>query len=88
MSHPMTARGQIRPVDVSPLDELWTENEAAAFLKLSTRTLQAWRVGGGGPPFEKLGRAVRYSKRSVIEWRRQNTFASTSGLNSSAGGAA
>jgi excisionase family DNA binding protein len=37
------------------------EDKAAQHLGLSVRTLQKWRVRGGGPPYHKLGRAVRYS---------------------------
>lgn len=41
-------------------DRLLTESEAAERLAVSVRTLQQWRVSGGGPLFVKLGRAVRY----------------------------
>jgi hypothetical protein len=39
---------------------LLTEKEAAEFLAVSDRVLQAWRVSGKGPEFRKLGRVVRY----------------------------
>ncbi|MEK4034910.1 helix-turn-helix domain-containing protein [Methylocystis sp. IM3] len=39
---------------------LLTEKEAAEFLSVTDRVLQAWRVRGGGPAFVKLGRCVRY----------------------------
>ncbi|KAA6181768.1 helix-turn-helix domain-containing protein [Thiohalocapsa marina] len=39
---------------------LLTEREAALILSVSARTLQAWRVSGGGPEYVKLGRAVRF----------------------------
>ncbi len=39
---------------------LLTENEAARRLRLSPRTLQGFRVRGGGPSFVKLGRRVLY----------------------------
>lgn len=38
-----------------------TVEEAAAFLMLSVKTLEAWRRLGKGPRFLKLGRAVRYT---------------------------
>jgi excisionase family DNA binding protein len=44
------------------------ETEAAEMLGLSKRTLQAWRVRGGGPPFLKLGRLVRYDTTSLWDW--------------------
>ena len=38
-----------------------TNNEAAAFLQLSPRTLEKQRVIGGGPRFHKFGRRVMYA---------------------------
>src|SRR5690349_16504352 len=40
---------------------LLTERQAAALLKVSVKSLQAWRSRGGGPRYHKLGRCVRYS---------------------------
>jgi excisionase family DNA binding protein len=37
-----------------------TEEEAAEYSGFSRRTLQKWRVVGGGPKYLKIGRAVRY----------------------------
>ena len=42
-----------------------TEHEAADVLTLNVRTLQAWRVKGGGPVFIKLGGSVRYRKSDL-----------------------
>jgi hypothetical protein len=63
----------------SPLDPEagCTEMQAALFLGVSVRTLQAWRVRGGGPPYVKCGRAVRYQRRSLIEYQRAHTVANT-----------
>jgi hypothetical protein len=44
----------------APTRRLVDERTAAAYLGLSHRTLQAWRVRGGGPHYHRLGRAVRY----------------------------
>jgi len=44
------------------LDRLLTEAETAAFLNVSQRTLQSWRLRGGGPVWRRLGRrSVRYA---------------------------
>lgn len=43
------------------LSDLLDEKCAAARLGLSPRTLQAWRVGGGGPIYRKIGRRVFYA---------------------------
>jgi predicted DNA-binding transcriptional regulator AlpA len=48
---------------------LLDEKEAATLLGLSHRTLQAWRLKGGGPPYIKMSaRAVRYSVRDLTTW--------------------
>lgn len=54
------------------------ENEAADLLGLSKRTLQAWRVRGGGPPFLKLGRLVRYDASALWDWATSRQFENTS----------
>lgn len=41
-------------------DRLLTETEAALHLGCSIRTLQSWRLRGGGPGYSKVGRLVRY----------------------------
>lgn len=55
------------------------EKAAAAVLGLSVRTLQAWRVKGGGPPFVKMGVNVRYNPVALTGWLEANTVTSTSG---------
>jgi hypothetical protein len=59
-------------------DESLDEVQAASFLKYSVRTLQAWRVRGGGPAFVKIGRSVRYTRRDLISFQKVNTVNSTS----------
>lgn len=54
-------------------DALLTEAEAADFLKLSIRTLQAWRLRIAGPAFVHVGRAIRYRRRDLISWIEANT---------------
>lgn len=52
-------------------------NEAAAYLHISPRTLEGWRVRGGGPVFVKLGRRVLYDEYDLEEFvdsaRREST---------------
>jgi len=59
-------------------DALMTEAQTAEFLQVSIRTLQANRVRGGGPPYVKLGRSVRYRRRDVIAWLDQRLRVHTS----------
>ncbi len=61
-------------------DGLMVENEAAHLLAVSQRTLQAWRLRGGGPRFVKAGRAIRYRRRDLIDWMETNAVFSTSAL--------
>ena len=49
-------------------DALLREGEAANFLKLSVRTLQAWRCQGLGPAFCTAGRAIRYRRSDLARW--------------------
>jgi predicted DNA-binding transcriptional regulator AlpA len=58
-------------------DSALTENQAADFLGLSVRTLQAWRVRGGGPRYVKIGRAVRYQRRELAAFQKIHTVGST-----------
>lgn len=59
-------------------DGLLTEAQAADFLNLSIRTLQAWRVRGGGPLFVRLGRSVRYRRADIQSWLDANALPHTS----------
>jgi len=56
---------------------LLTTEQAAARCGLSPRTLEKLRITGGGPPFLKLGRSVRYDPADLDEWiasaRRRST---------------
>jgi predicted DNA-binding transcriptional regulator AlpA len=59
-------------------DSALTENQAADFLGISVRTLQAWRVRGGGPRYVKIGRSVRYQRRELTAFQKVHTIGSTS----------
>jgi excisionase family DNA binding protein len=55
-----------------------TNGEAAAFLRLSPRTLEKLRVEGGGPRFRKFGRLVRYAIDDLETWANARVFVMTS----------
>ena len=57
---------------------LLTTRQAAARLGLSPRTLERYRVTGGGPEFVKMGHAVRYVAGKLNEWIEARTRRSTS----------
>jgi len=56
----------------------FTNDEAAAYLRLSPRTLEKYRVVGGGPPFRKLGRRVFYAQADLESWANARICDSTS----------
>jgi hypothetical protein len=56
-------------------DVYLNEEELAALLKVSARTVQRWRVNGSGPPWLRVGaRSVRYSFHSCKVWAEERTF--------------
>lgn len=50
---------------------------AAAYLDLAPSTLNKMRVFGTGPAFFRLGRAVRYRREDLEEWRDRFRATST-----------
>ena len=64
-------------------DEEWlTPPKAAELLHLKPKTLQEYRVTGGGPKFYKLGPGrnarVVYKRSDLSEWVGQHAYQSTS----------
>lgn len=58
-----------------PEREYFNTEEASAYLGLSKFQLEIWRSQGGGPPYIKLSRLVRYKKSDLDAWmaaRRQS----------------
>ena len=50
------------------MQDLLTEKEVAKTLKLSVKTIQRYRLYGGGPEFIKINKSVRYSPQSIEEY--------------------
>jgi hypothetical protein len=68
-----------KTADPDFLNRLISEQSAAAFLGLQVKTLQGWRVRGGGPAFVRLSRrAVRYQRRCLLNWVEARVHTSTS----------
>ena len=61
-----------------PRSSFLTTNEAAAFLRLSPRTLERHRLIGSGAKFCRLGRKVVYRLSDLEAWASERTFSSTS----------
>lgn len=58
--------------------QLLRESDVAERWNLSERCLQAWRLRGDGPPYLKLGRAVRYRLSDLDLWLENRRRTSTS----------
>jgi predicted DNA-binding transcriptional regulator AlpA len=58
---------------------LLTPKQAARFLNLSVSWLAKRRLAGDGPPYIKLGGAVRYAEASLQQWMKGQQRLSTSG---------
>jgi hypothetical protein len=50
------------------VEELIGEVELAAQLQQQSGTLAAWRVGGRGPAYVKIGRKVFYKPSDISAW--------------------
>jgi predicted DNA-binding transcriptional regulator AlpA len=57
---------------------LRTPQEAAEFFGCSTSFLAKARMRGDGPPFIKIGRAIRYSEAALLQWMKAHQHLSTS----------
>ena len=60
------------------MQTLLTQREAAAQLRLSQRSLERYRVSGGGPTYVKAGRLVRYREQDLEKWIASRVVGSTS----------
>lgn len=58
---------------------LLTPKQAARLLNLSVSWLAKRRLAGDGPPYVKLGGAVRYAEGSLQQWMKAHQRMSTSG---------
>jgi hypothetical protein len=67
----------LRRAELTASHELLTETEAAEFLRQKVKTLQGRRVTGGGVPFVKIGRTVRYRRSDLIAYINANVRTST-----------
>lgn len=59
-------------------DELLTPEQAEEEIGLKVATLAKLRCHGGGPEYYKMGRLVKYSRRTCREWREKRRAINTS----------
>lgn len=57
-----------RPSSVRVSSGLLDTVRAAEFLGISKQTMANWRMRGNGPPFIKMGGAVRYKPEDLNSW--------------------
>jgi predicted DNA-binding transcriptional regulator AlpA len=62
----------------SALPVVLTAKEAAHRLKLSASWLAKARMRGDGPPYIRVGRAIRYTEGALLQWMKSHTRTSTS----------
>ncbi|WP_343577813.1 helix-turn-helix domain-containing protein [Pseudomonas sp.] len=74
---PTASAGDPQAPQASPAPRYLTNSEAAAFLRLSPRTLEKQRVIGGGPRFHKFGRRVMYALADLEAWAGERSFETT-----------
>jgi hypothetical protein len=54
------------------------QEAAAAYMTLSPRTLEKFRVRGDGPAYFKIGKRVLYKVEDLIKWVEAKRYQSTS----------
>jgi predicted DNA-binding transcriptional regulator AlpA len=63
---------------VSSLMKFLTAKEVAVLYRVSLSWLAKRRMSGDGPPFVKVGRAVRYTEAGLLQWAKSRQRLSTS----------
>ena len=80
-------RAAVAAIPVHP-SSLLTEVQVGEVLNISIRTLQAWRLRGGGPRFVKISSMVRYRNDDLAAFIEARTVSSTSDPGPGGGGEA
>ena len=73
-----TPAASLPPAATPGNPEFLTNDEAAAFLRLSPRTLEKQRVLGGGPRYRKFGARVLYAVGDLRAWADGRAYGMTS----------
>ena len=70
-----------RKVDDTGLIPFVDTEAAARYLALSAHSLECYRSLGGGPPFYKFGKFVRYAVADLEVWAAKRRHDRTAGEN-------
>ena len=79
LSKTSSPSGPSAPNRTTTVSILLTPKQAARYLNLSVSWLAKRRLAGDGPPYVKLGGAVRYAEPSLQQWMKGQQRTSTSG---------
>jgi len=79
LSKTSTPSGQSAADRLTATSVMLTPKQAARHLNLSVSWLAKRRLAGDGPPYVKLGGAVRYAEASLQQWMKGQQRTSTSG---------
>ena len=80
-SPPVEIMRRAKVVDNARLIPFDDTEAAARYLALSPHSLECYRSLGGGPPFYKFGKFVRYAVADLESWVSTRRFAQTPGAN-------
>ena len=61
----------------NPCHQWLTQDQLAARLNISQRTLERMRNSGTGPRFSKVAKTILYREADVEEWLAERSFGST-----------
>ena len=66
------------PVKTNAIDPLLPPADVAKLLKVSLSWLAKARMRGDGPPYIRVGRAIRYAEAALLQWMKSRQRLSTS----------
>ena len=76
---PLEIMRRVKEVDDTGLIPFVDTEAAARYLALSPHSLECYRSLGGGPPFYKFGKFVRYAVPDLQAWVRRTSSRSNRG---------
>jgi excisionase family DNA binding protein len=60
------------------MERLLSQREVAELLGIAERSMESWRLRGGGPRYVRVGRLIRYRHTDVSAWLAARERSSTS----------
>ena len=78
---PLEIMRRAKEVDDTGLIPFVDTTAAARYLSLSPHSLECYRSLGGGPPFYKFGKFVRYAVADLEGWAAERRHDRTAGEN-------